>query len=327
MKNIKKLVVATLITAFAIGATGCSIIEKTPGAKAKQVVAKVGSEKITRGDVDAKLTSAINQLKQTYGENYTSNSTAVEQLKSYKTQVLDNLIQEKLLIQYAKDKNLQIDEDQINKTVEENYAASKKSYANDDEEKFKTLLQEQGLTEESYKEYLKNQQIMDIAKTDIGNSVTVTDDDVNKYLTDNPNYLTENKDKKFIQYILVKDKSVAEEVKKQLSAGGDFAKLAAQYSQDTSTKDDAGYLGTVDSSSQLIKPFIDAALAMQPGQVSDIVEDTTESKYGYFLIKVITPEEGIKLTLAKDKKATAVQDKITELTKEKVTKYEDNLNN
>lgn len=327
MKNIKKLVVATLITAFAIGATGCSMIEKTPEAKAKQVVAKVGSEKITRGDVDGKLTSAINQLKQTYGENYTSNSTAVEQLKSYKTQVLDNLIEEKLLLQYVKDKNLTVDEEQINKTVEENYANTKKTYANDDEEKFKTLLEEQGLTEESYKEYIKNQQIMDIAKTDIGNSVTVTDDDVNKYLTDNPNYLTENKDKKFVQYILVKDKSVAEEVKKQLNAGGDFAKLAAQYSQDASTKDDAGYLGTVDSSSQLIKPFIDAALAMQPGQVSDIVEDTTESKYGYFLIKVITPEEGIKLTLAKDKKTTAVQDKITELTKEKVTKYEDNLNN
>lgn len=327
MKSIKKLVVSVLIATLAISVTGCGMIEKTEAAKEKQVVAKVGSEKITRGDVDGRLKSTIDQLKQTYGENYASNSTAVEQLKTYKTQILDNMIQEKLLIQYVKEKNLPVDDTQINKTVEDAYNSTKKSAAGDDDAKFKTLLEQQGLTEESYKEYLKNQQLSNIATAAIGGSVTITDDDVKNYLNQNPNYLTENKDKKFIQYILVKDKAVAEDVKKQLDAGGDFSKLAAQYSEDPSTKDNGGYMGAVDSSSQLIKPFVDAALALQPGQVSGIVEDTTESKYGFFLIKAITPEESIKLTLAKDKKTTAVQDTLTQLQKDKVTKYEENLNN
>lgn len=327
MKSIKKLVVATLITALAVSVTGCGMIEKTPEAKLKQVVAKVGNEKITRGDVEAKLKPYENQFKQTYGENYTSNSTAVEQLKSYKTQILDSMIQEKLLVQYVKEKNLKIDEDQIKKTVEETYASAKKSAANDDEAKFKEVLANEGLTEESFKESLRNQQISSIATADIGNSVAISDDDVKKYLADNPNYLTENKDKKFIQYILVKDKAIADDVKKQLDAGADFSKLAAQYSQDPSSKDEGGYLGTVDSSSQLIKPFVDAALTLQPGQVSNVVEDTTESKYGFFLIKAITPEEGIKFNLAKDKKSTVTQETLDKLKKEKVTKYEDNLNN
>lgn len=327
MKSIKKLVVATLITALAVSVTGCGMIEKTPEAKLKQVVAKVGNEKITRGDVEAKLKPYENQFKQTYGENYTSNSTAVEQLKSYKTQILDSMIQEKLLVQYVKEKNLKIDEDQIKKTVEETYASAKKSAANDDEAKFKEVLANEGLTEESFKESLRNQQISSIATADIGNSVAISDDDVKKYLADNPNYLTENKDKKFIQYILVKDKTIADDVKKQLDAGADFSKLAAQYSQDPSSKDEGGYLGTVDSSSQLIKPFVDAALTLQPGQVSNVVEDTTESKYGFFLIKAITPEEGIKFNLAKDKKSTVTQETLDKLKKEKVTKYEDNLNN
>lgn len=327
MKSIKKLVVATLVTALAVSVTGCGMIEKTPEAKLKQVVAKVGSEKITRGDVEAKLKPYESQFKQTYGENYASNSTAVEQLKSYRTQILDTMIQEKLLVQYVKEKNLKIDEDQINKTVEETYASAKKSAANDDEAKFKEVLANEGLTEESFKESLRNQQISSIATADIASSVTISDDDVKKYLADNPNFLTENKDKKFIQYILVKDKTIAEDVKKQLDAGGDFSKLAAQYSQDSSSKDDGGYLGTVDSSSQLIKPFLDTALSLQPGQISNVVEDTTESKYGFFLIKAITPEEGIKFNLAKDKKTTVTQETLDKLKKEKVTKYEDNLNN
>lgn len=327
MKNIKKLVAASVITILALGTTACGMIEKTPEAKAKQVVAKVGDEKITRGEVDERLKPYLEQFKKTYGENYETNSNAIEQIKNYKTQILDSMVQEKLLVQYAKEKNLKIDEETINKTVEDTYANAKKSAANDDEAEFKKVLEEQGLTEESFKESLKNQQISNVAMADIASSVTVSDDDVKKYLEENPSYLTENKDKKFIQYILVKDKAIAEDVKKQLDGGADFSALAAQYSQDSSTKDEGGYLGTVDSSSQLIKPFLDTALSLQPGQISSVVEDTTDSKYGFFLIKAITPEEGVKFTLAKEKKSTSSQETIESITKEKVTKYEDKLNN
>jgi len=52
VKNIKKLVTAVMLGTMIISVSACGIAEKTPAAKAKQVVAKVGEKKITRGEVD-----------------------------------------------------------------------------------------------------------------------------------------------------------------------------------------------------------------------------------------------------------------------------------
>ncbi len=70
-------------------------------------------------------------------------------------------------------------------------------------------------------------------------------------------------------------------IKKQLDAGADFATLAKQYSEDTSTKDQGGELGWF-GKGQMVKEFEDAAFALQPGQVSDPVK----TQFGYHLIKV-----------------------------------------
>lgn len=72
----------------------------------------------------------------------------------------------------------------------------------------------------------------------------------------------------------------AKDVQKQVQAGGDFAALAKQYSQDTSASN-GGDLGCF-GKGQMVKPFEDAAFALQPGQVSGIVK----TQYGYHIIKV-----------------------------------------
>jgi len=72
----------------------------------------------------------------------------------------------------------------------------------------------------------------------------------------------------------------AEEVLAKVKAGEDFGALAKQYSEDSSAAE-GGDLGTF-GRGKMVKPFEDAAFALEPGASSDIVE----SPFGLHIIKV-----------------------------------------
>ncbi|HTY62281.1 MAG TPA: SurA N-terminal domain-containing protein [Acidobacteriota bacterium] len=80
-------------------------------------------------------------------------------------------------------------------------------------------------------------------------------------------------------------KAKAEEVLKKLKAGGDFAALAKQYSQDTGSAAQGGYLGPFQRG-QMVKEFEDAAFSLKPGETSGLVR----SEHGYHIIRVMRHE-------------------------------------
>jgi len=73
----------------------------------------------------------------------------------------------------------------------------------------------------------------------------------------------------------------AEDVLRRVRAGEDFAALAKEFSTDPGSKEKGGDLGWF-GPGQMVPEFEKAAFALQPGQVSDIVE----SQFGYHIIKV-----------------------------------------
>jgi hypothetical protein len=72
----------------------------------------------------------------------------------------------------------------------------------------------------------------------------------------------------------------AEEVLKKAKAGGDFAALAKQYSDDPGSGPRGGDLGSF-TKRVMVQPFAEAAFSLKPGEISAVVE----TDFGFHVIK------------------------------------------
>jgi len=88
-------------------------------------------------------------------------------------------------------------------------------------------------------------------------------------------------------------KKVAESVLAKVKAGGDFAALAKQYSEDDASKVNGGDLDYFGRGA-MVKEFDEAAFALKPGETSGLVK----SQFGFHIIKVIDKRAAATRTLA-----------------------------
>ena len=88
-------------------------------------------------------------------------------------------------------------------------------------------------------------------------------------------------------------RTLANEVLAKVKAGEDFAELAKQYSEDPGNKEEGGDLGFVARGQLGTAVLEDSAFALQPGEVSDVVE----TEYGFHVIKMNERESAVRKPL------------------------------
>lgn len=140
--------------------------------------------------------------------------------------------------------------------------------------------------------------IADLSDADAAAWATANRADVEKFYNEHMNRYRQPKKVK-ARHILVKaaeeapqadkDKAKAklQDAQKRLDGGEDFAKVAAEVSEDTSAKDggDLGWFGP----GAMVKPFEDAAFALEKGKRSGVVV----SRYGFHIIQVDDIQEPV----------------------------------
>jgi peptidyl-prolyl cis-trans isomerase C len=84
------------------------------------------------------------------------------------------------------------------------------------------------------------------------------------------------------RHILVKEEADAKQVIADLDAGGDFAAIAKEKSQDTGTKDEGGELEFAEAESY-VQPFGEALKALKKGERT---KEPVKTSYGYHIIEL-----------------------------------------
>jgi foldase protein PrsA len=332
MKNVKKIISIALITMFATSLIGCNMIEKTPEGVAKSVVAKVFDAKVTRGEVDKILEGYITQVKAQYGEDYASNTEAMDEITTQKTKILTSLIDEKIINYKANELKVMPTEAKLNEEINKQLETIKAGY--ETEELFQEELKKYKITEAKLKENIKPNVISTAVITEVTKDVKVNEAMEKEYYGANKVMFTEEPNRVQVAHILVATPEEAAAIKKLLDAGGDFAALAKEKSIDTASKEAGGDLGFIEYTSNQYDPtFLAAAIATEKGKVSEPI--TTQ--FGVHLIKVLekeehsvkkfeTVKEEIQKTVLEQEKEKKWNDTMLKWQEEgKITKYEKNL--
>lgn len=190
-------------------------------------------------------------------------------------QAMHQYIVRELLFQEAMARGVAADTKQVEAAYDQVRAGFK------DEKRFEESLADQGLDTRSYKEELRVQETVNALLAKVGAGITVSDAEATAFFEANSRAFDPG-EKLQIRHILFKFPPGATERTKetirvkaafaanQAASGADFAKIAREQSEDPETKAKGGL---VEIRRGMMPPVFDqAAFALQPGQVSGLVE-------------------------------------------------------
>jgi len=259
-----------------------------PGA----MVASVNGVSINAGEVALTVKGLLAQ----YGAGMPEEQLQALEPK-LREQAVENLISKRLLIQEADKLNIQPTDQDIETEI------ANVSTQFPSPEVFQEQLAAMGVSQEQLRkdvqEHLKVKGVFEQATASLQ---PVTEEEINSFYAEKKDTfkVAEQVRASHILFKIEQDASEEtralkrkelEDVRERILGGADFAELATEYS-DCPSKQRGGDLGLFERG-RMLKEFEDAAFAMAPGDISDVVE----TQFGYHVIKVTEHNEPRTLAL------------------------------
>lgn len=256
--------------------------EKTKSKKqpTADYAAVVNGKKISKEALDKKVDLIKNK--------YSSMGRPLEdqKLAVLRENILKNMVQKELLFLESQKQGIKVDPAGVKTELDK----IKSQFPNqaEFEKRIKEMDYTVPLLEQQITESLAIQKLID---QEVASKVKIADKEVKAYYEANKDEFAVP-EQIHARHILIKVEPDADDAKKaealkkikmvqeKLKKGADFVELANKYSEGPSSKTggDLGYF----SRGQMVEAFDNAAFALKPGKVSDIVE----TRFGYHLIKV-----------------------------------------
>ncbi|WP_312624767.1 peptidylprolyl isomerase [Scandinavium sp.] len=121
----------------------------------KEYAAKVNGQEIGRAQYENAVASERNRMQQQLGDRFSELASNENYMKTMRQQVLNRLIDESLLDQYARHLNLGISDDQVKQAIFQTQAFQ--SNGKFDNQRFSGIVGQMGMTTDQYAQALRNQ--------------------------------------------------------------------------------------------------------------------------------------------------------------------------
>jgi len=270
---------------FASTAVLC-VAADTPGVKViEEIAAKVNGDIITRGELEKKKADAEAEAKR----QGLSGARLSDAMREYSGNILKEEIDQLLLVQKAKDLNINVD-NEIAKRLTDIQVQNKKP--NPDE--FQAWIREQtGMTFEDFKDRMKREALTQrVIGQEVMRSIVIPEPEMQKYYEEHKkDYVRE--EQLFLSQILIStegknEQQVAAAEKKandlvaKAKKGDKFSDLARDNSDDIETAKSGGYVGFPMKRGMMEKSVEDAAFT---GKKNDIICPIKRPQ-GFLILKV-----------------------------------------
>jgi parvulin-like peptidyl-prolyl isomerase len=270
-----------LLAAFVAVLAGCGG-SSGGGSLPSGSVAKVNGETISQKQFD----DLLEQAKKSYkSQKRAFPKAGTQEYQALKNQAVQYLVQRIEFEQEADKLGVTVSD----KEISDRLAQIKKQYFGGKESRYKKQLAQQGLTEAQVRDDIKAQLIQEKIFKKVTANVKVTDAEAKKYYDEHQSQYG-TPEQRDVAHILVKKKSLADQLYSQLKGGASFADLAKKYSQDPGSKKVGGKL-TI-SKGQTVGAFDTTAFKLPTGQISKPVK----TQFGWHIIKALGDVKASKTT-------------------------------
>ena len=275
-----------LAVLFSCGAVSHAAESETKATTTKTDAAIAGQEAVAKVNGIAISAIELKRASKVMMAGQGGAQVSPDQQKELDKQAVQQLISAELL--YQAGQKLEIKD--IDKQIEAKLAQGKARFSN--EQDFATAIKNLEMTENDLRDYTRRDLVIsNFVEKQIMPKVSVTEEDAKKFYGQNPDKFTKSESVKASHILLGVDpkatdeekkvaREKAEKLRKELTAGADFATLAKGNSTCPSSQQ-GGDLGLV-GKGQMVPAYEKAAIAHKPPEISEVVE----TQFGYHIIKV-----------------------------------------